>query len=269
MDIQEKEFNYIVNFIYDNFGVCLNKKKNLIESRLANIIVNKGFENFEEYLEHIRLDNSGKEVSQLINVLTTNHTYFYREPYHFDYLYNIVLPFLENNINNNDIRIWSAGCSSGEEAYTLAMILHEYFGDKIKNWDTKILATDISERALDKAKKGIYSKESISKLPVMWRYKYFDVIDKDYVEVNNDIKNNVIFRRFNLMEETYPFKKKLHVIFCRNVMIYFDEYTKERLVNKFYYNTFEGGFLFIGHSESLSRDKIKYKYVKPAVYRKI
>ena len=207
-------------------------------------------------------DKTGEAVVTLMNKITTNHTYFMREPEHFYFLRDTVLPYLKENVPSKDLRIWSAGCSSGEEPYTRAMILDE------KLWDSKILATDISNKALEEALKGVYSNTDISPLPPIWKKNYFQKYDEENHVVANAIKNEIIFRRYNLINQQFSFKKKFHVIFCRNVMIYFDSETRNELVNRFYDATEVGGYLFVGHSESLNREATKYKYIKPAVYRK-
>ena len=226
------------------------------------------FKNFSEYYNYIISDKSGTAIVTLTNKITTNHTFFMREPEHFYYLRDTVLPHLKASVPNKDLRIWSAGCSSGEEPYTLAMILDEYFGKEKKFWDSRILATDISNKALDAAIGGVYSNADVSPLPALWKTNYFNKLDAENYTVSNAIKNEIIFRRFNLINQQFAFKKKFHVIFCRNVMIYFDNETKNELINKFYDATESGGYLFVGHSESLNRDATKYKYIMPAVYRK-
>ena len=183
-------------------------------------------------------------------------------------LKNEVLPYIYENSREKDLRLWCAACSSGEESYTIAMIIDEFFNDKVVGWDRKILATDISTRVLDIAKAGIYEAERIKPLPVLWKQKYFDMIDKRSLVVNEKIKSQIIYKKFNLMDD-FPFKKKFHAIFCRNVMIYFDGETKRNLVNKLYDSLDYGGYLFIGLSESLNRDVTRFKYLRPSVYRKL
>lgn len=273
-DITEAEFQKLAEYIQRNYGIYLKKEKMaLITGRLGNVLLAKNMNNFSEYFAYIISDQSGQAAVELINKITTNHTFFMREEEHFDYLQNVVLPYLTQSVTDKDLRIWSAGCSSGEEPYTIAMILDDYFGrDKIW-WDTKVLATDISSNVLEEARKGQYSNEDIAHLPPQWRQKYFNCIlsgsdSKECAELCQKIRNEVIFRKFNLMESVFPFKRKFHVIFCRNVMIYFDNETKKRLVDKLYDLTEDGGFLFIGHSESLNREQTRYKYIMPALYRK-
>lgn len=270
ISINDTEFMNLVTYIKTNYGINLIKKRTLIEGRLTNIIIEKGFDNFSDYLKLVYSDKSGKEMTTLINKLTTNHTFFMRESQHFDYLKETILPYLKETVKDNDIRLWCAGCSTGQEPYTLEMILRDYFGDQPRNWDTTILATDISNRALELASKGIYTENDIEDIPKLWKINYFNkLIGTDKLQIKPEIRNNIVFRSFNLMEKSFPFTKKFNVIFCRNVMIYFDQKTKEELVQKFYDATEPGGYLFIGLSESINRETMKYKYIMPAVYRKI
>ncbi len=266
--INNNEFIELTTYIKQNFGINLTHKKTLIEGRLSNLIVEKGFKDFEHYLKHVFTDNTGQEMTLLINKLTTNHTYFLREPSHFEFLKNIVLPEYIDKIKDKDLRIWSAGCSSGEEPYTIAMIIDELLGERKALWDSKILATDISMRVLDKAIEGKYFEESIKNISNTWKLKYFVREDSEIYRITEAMRKEVIFRVFNLMQESFPFKRKFHVIFCRNVMIYFDNETKRKLINRFYEYTEPGGYLFIGHSESINRELTRYKYIMPAVYRK-
>jgi chemotaxis protein methyltransferase CheR len=268
ISIKQDEFRELTEYLKNNYGINLTKKKTLIEGRLSNILIEKGFKNFRDYLNHLFSDSSKSELTLLINKLTTNHTFFMREAAHFEYFKNQVLPYLENTVKEKDLRIWSAGCSSGEEPYTLAMIMEDYFGNNKGLWDKKVLATDISVNVLQTGEKGIYTDESIEKIPPNWKLNYFSKISSSSYQVSDKLRNQVIFRIFNLMDEVFPFKKKFHVIFCRNVMIYFDAKTKMELVNKFYKMTEPGGYIFISHSESISRDETDYKYIMPGVYRK-
>lgn len=267
--ITQKEFRELADYIKTNYGINLKEeKKALLTGRLYHVLAQKGFNNFTDYYNYIISDRSGEAVITLLDKITTNHTFFMREANHFYYFRDKVLPYLAGTVKQKDLRIWSAGCSTGEEPYTLAMVIDEFLGNEKLWWDTKILATDISGKVLDTAANGIYKSESIKSLPANWRLNYFKKADPENSVIIDKIKNEVIFRKLNLMDEVFPFKKKFHVIFCRNVMIYFDNKTKCELVNKFYDLTEPGGYLFIGHSESLNREETKYKYVLPAVYRK-
>ncbi len=267
--ITEKELRQLGEYIKVNFGVNLLQKKTLVEGRLKNYLIQNNFKNFSDYYKYIIADKTGNAVIDLMNKLTTNHTFFMREPRHFEYFESIILPDLvAKEDRRKDLRIWSAGCSSGEEPYTLAMIIVDYLGPEKKFWDTRILATDISTKVLKKAIKGVYPTERLVSLPAKWRSTYFRKIDNENSLIDEKIKREIIFRKFNLMTRTFPFKRQFHVIFCRNVMIYFDTKTRRDLVDKLYEFTMPGGYLFIGHSESLNRGETKYKYVMPAVYRK-
>lgn len=267
--ITEKEFNNLVNFVKTKYGVNLSNKKALVIGRLQNYIEQSGFNSFSEYLDVVMSDKTGNAITTLVNKVTTNHTYFMREPDHFNFFKNTVLPYLEKTESaKKDLRIWSAGCSTGEEPYTIAMVIDEYFGTEKSLWNTVMLATDISTKVLETACNGIYSNESIEVLPQKWKFNYFKKIDEEKSVISDNIKKEVVFKKFNLMEEVFPFKRKFHVIFCRNVMIYFDLKTRIELVNKFYDFLEPGGYLFIGHSESLIREETKFKYILPAIYRK-
>jgi chemotaxis protein methyltransferase CheR len=268
--ISRKEYKQLADFIKMNYGINLGTKKQaLVVGRLHNVLLQKGCNSFSEYYDYITSDKTGSAITTLLNRITTNHTFFMREPDHFDYFKDNVLPYLEKAEKSKDLRIWSAGCSTGEEPYVLAMILDEYFGENKKYWDTRILATDISSQVLKQAMKGEYSNEEISNLPLNWRRRYTVKVDNEKSLLADTICHDVIFRKLNLMEEIFPFKHKFQVIFCRNVMIYFDNDTRNQLVNKFYNLLETGGYLFIGHSESLNREKTPFKYVIPAVFRKM
>jgi len=267
--ITEKEFKQLADYIKSDYGIQLKEEKRaLVIGRLHNVLQQMGFDSFTQYYKYIVSDKNGDGVAVLVDKITTHHTFFMREADHFHYFRDKVMPFLASTIKDKDLRIWCAACSSGEESYTLAMILDEFFGLDKKGWDTKILATDISNKVLDIAQKGIYSDERIAPLPVHWKTNYFKKYDNENSILVEKIRNEVIYRRFNLMETFFPFKKKFHAIFCRNVMIYFDNKTKNELVNKFYDMLEYGGYLFIGHSESLNRDTDRFSYIMPAVYRK-
>ena len=269
LTITDKEFRELADYIKINYGIHLKEEKqSLITGRLHNVLAQKNFNSFSEYYKYVISDKTGDAVVTLIDKITTNHTFFMREVDHFYYFRDKVLPYLASTVREKDLRIWSAGCSSGEEPYTLAMIIDEFFGKEKMWWDSKVLATDISGKVLGEASKGIYSNEKIATLPSNWKLNYFKKLDNEKSVLIDKIRNEVIYRKLNLMDQVFPFKKKFHVIFCRNVMIYFDNKTKWELINKFYDLTEYGGYLFIGHSESLNREETKYKYIMPAVYRK-
>jgi len=269
ISITKQEFKKFAEYIENNYGIHLKEEKQaILISRLNNELVNSNFKNFTQYFDYVRSDQSGNALVTLVNKITTNHTFFMREADHFYYFRDKVLPFLASTVKNRDLRIWSAGCSSGQEPYTLAMLIDDYFKNAKSMWDTKILATDISSKVLGEAVEGIYSKEEVESLPALWRLNYFQKLNNGHYRIIDDIKREVIFRRFNLMEKVYPFKKKLHTIFCRNVMIYFRHNTKVELINKFYDVMEYGGYLFIGHTESINRSDTRFQYIMPGIYRK-
>lgn len=267
--ITEKEFLNLADYIRVHYGINLKEEKmTLVTGRLHNVLQQKNFTSFSDYFNYVVSDRTGEAIKTLIDKISTNHTYFMREVDHFNFFSNSILPYLARTVRERDLRIWCAGCSSGEEPSTLAMIIDEFFGKEKSLWDAKVLATDISSSTLDSARKGVYDNDSIVTLPGTWKVNYFKRTDNEKSILVDKIRNEIIYRKFNLMEEVFPFKRKFHVIFCRNVMIYFENKTKIELVKKFYDLTEPGGYLFIGHSEALNRGETKYKYVMPAVYRK-
>lgn len=269
MIISEQDFRQFADYVKANYGIYFKKeKKTLVEGRLRNVLSSMNFGSLSEYLEYVKSDKTGKAASVMLDRITTNHTFFMREPAHFYYFRDTVLPYMVKTRREKDLRIWSAACSTGEEPYTLAMIIADYFGASKDGWDTTILATDISQGVLNAAKTGLYSSERMSDIPDTWRKRYFKEDGSGNFVLSEKIRNEVIFRNLNLMDAAFPFKRKMHVIFCRNVMIYFDSEAKERLVERLYEVTEPGGFLFIGHSEGLNRDRTRYRYVMPAVYRR-
>jgi chemotaxis protein methyltransferase CheR len=270
--ITTEEFKELRKLIYERFGIHLNdSKRNLVNGRLQKVLLTKGFRNFREYIDYLKKEKNSEAISELINKITTNHTYFFREEKHFDYFYQISLPeivkSLENS-NSKDLRIWCAGCATGEEAYSLVILMLEFFKDRYKDWNGGILATDISEKALNFAKQGIYPEEKLKKIPPALKKKYFIKVSEDKWKVSEQLKKEITFRRFNLMNQHFPFKKPFQTIFCRNVMIYFDNEVRQNLVERFYNSTEINGFFFIGHSESLGRRDSLYQYLSPAVYKR-
>lgn len=264
--LTDSEFLDFVQYMHKNYGIDLSKKRILIEGRLSNLIEKKGMNSFSQYLESIKRNNKD-EITTLINKLTTNYTYFYREENHFKYLKETILPFEEKNNKTKVLNIWSAGCSSGEEPYTLAMVIDDYFKFTGFQWKINILATDISENVLAKAREGIYSDDAIKNLPDSYKKKYFIKTSEGKYQVLPEIRKHITFKVFNLMDPIIE-RNKYDVIFCRNVMIYFNVETKMNIVNKFYEATKPGGYLMIGHAETVQRNKSKYLYINPAIYKK-
>ena len=269
--ITDAEFHSIRDLVYKRFGITLSdQKKTLVVGRLQKKLKEHGLNTFKEYYDMLVADKSGDLLTELANQITTNHTFFFREPDHFDFFKSDILPWMvsaHKARNDNDLRIWCAAASSGEEPYTLIITLLDYFGADYKNWNCGLLATDVSEKALEAAIGGIYVPTRLQGVSPTILNKYFRKVPEGHA-VTDQLKREVTYRNFNLMNKTLPFKKKFDCIWCRNVMIYFDAPTKHDLVNRMYDVTVNGGYLLIGHSETLDRTKTKWKYVKPAVYRK-
>jgi chemotaxis protein methyltransferase CheR len=267
LKIKDNEFNELVAFIHDNYGVDLHKKRALVEGRLGNYIPSLGYDSFGDYFAFAKSDKSGEELVTLLNRLTTNYTYFMREREHFDFYRNTILPWIDKELRTKDLRVWCAGCSTGQEPYTLALLTLEYLGSAAAGWDHTILASDISDRALALAKKGLYPKSDFNEMPAEWVKKYFVSYDENQYSVSDKLRRSLAFRRFNLLDK-FSFKKPFQTVFCRNVMIYFDIPTKNTLINKYYDWLVPGGYLLIGHSESLSGCTHRFRYVMPSVYQK-
>lgn len=267
LSLTDADFHRLVDYMKSNYGINLEKKRVLIEGRLSSIVVNKGFDSFSSYIDYALSDKSGTETITLVNKLTTNHTFFMREPEHFEFMKQTVLPYIESSVRDRDARIWCAAASTGQEPYTIAMVIDEYFGSRKSGWDLKILATDLDTDVLRKAKMGVYSGEAVSDLPDAWKKKYFNRIDSDTYQVKEELRNEIIYKKFNLMDPI-TYKRPFDLILCRNVMIYFENDTKNALIERFYDCTKDGGYLFIGHAENVSKDT-RYKYIKPAIYRKL
>jgi len=271
--IKEREFQLISKLVYSNFGINLtDKKKALIEGRLNKVLKNYGYKSFQDYYNAILEDKTGELLTLLIDKLSTNHTFFFREREHYDFMWNTALKEIVNRgleTNKKEIRIWSAGCSTGEELYSVAILLFEYFGEDIVNWDIGLLGTDISISVLRTAIEGSYDTESIKGLSKYYINKYFTKKGDNHIQIKDDIKKLVLFKSLNLMQNYFPFRGKFDIIFCRNVMIYFDTDIQYKLVNKLGDYTKKGAYLFTGHSESLNKKNTQFFYVKPAIYSKI
>jgi len=270
--LSEKDFCKISKLVYDHCGINLHDgKKELVRARLAKRLRLGKFRTFPEYMKHVLEDETGVEFSVLIDSLSTNLTSFFREPQHFEFIQSKFLPLLleRKKLHNCKIRAWSAGCSSGEEPYSIAVVLLDAIQGRGR-WDIKVLATDISTSMLEIAKTGIYDKGKVEPVPSLQRQKYLvphRSKGQKVFEVSNVLRDAVIFRYLNLMND-WPIKGPLDFIFCRNVMIYFDKSTQSRLINRFWDLLDTGGVLFTGHSESLTGIEHKFKYVQPTIYMK-
>ncbi len=265
----DEEFFRIYRLLKERYGIDMERKKEIVQGRLDNYIHAKGFHNYSEYLYALFADKTGKMEQELVNILTTNHTFFMREFEHFEFLRREVLPQLRiREDKRKDLCIWSGAASTGQEPYMLAMLLKEFFGLEHDKWDTKVLATDVSVEALNHAIAGVYDKEQIDCLPDAWKRRFLKPLDSgDQFEITKEIKDEVLFRRLNLMDN-FPFKRKMHIVFLRNVMIYFDKETKEELIAKIYEVMEPGGYLFVGRTETIDRSNTPFKMIQPSIFRK-
>ncbi len=276
MKLELRDYIKLRDFIYERSGLHFEEKKiYFVKKRLATRMNILGIESPKEYLWRLKYgDPNGKEFQELINLLTTNETYFFRE---FDQL----AVFAENCLqevcaakereDRKQLRIWSAGCSTGEEPYTLSIILLEMV-DRYHTWDVEIIATDIDTKVLQKARKGVYSKRSVKDVPEEYLEKYF-IKDGDSYKVKYIVKKPVKFRHLNLMDEKkMRLMSGMDFIFCRNVLIYFDENSRRAVVSNFYESLNNGGYIFLGHSESMSRISSAFKLRRKnglIVYQKV
>lgn len=266
--ITTEEFQRFRTLIYDESGISLGEqKKPLLASRLSKRLRDLDLSTFSEYYAKVAEDQTREEFTRLLDLISTNKTDFFREPKHFDFLRDRIIPDLEPI---KRIRIWSSACSTGEEPYTIAMTLFENLQNPTA-WDCKILASDLSTRVLAKASSGLYDEDRFRGVPseVVKRHFLRGRGDQQGVfKVKPHLSDVITFRRLNLMDDHFPIKHPLDLIFCRNVMIYFDRPTQERLVNKFHDYLIPGGYLFIGHSESLQWLTHPFKAIAPTIYQR-
>jgi chemotaxis protein methyltransferase CheR len=265
-DLNHRQFDAISRLIYTKCGISLKQgKEALVRARLMKRLRALQIKTIDDYMVFLDSDQGNDEIGTLIDVMTTNKTSFFREAAHFDFLVDAVIP----QLGTRRLRFWSAACSSGEEPYTLAMVLRESIPN-IERSDVLILATDISNEMLDIARRGIYSSARTADIPRTLRSKYLERVphaNQELYGVSASLKNMVRFGWLNLMQ-SWPMKGPFNAIFCRNVMIYFDRPTQQSLVNRFWDLLAPGGYLFVGHSEGLSGIKHRFQYTKPAVYKK-
>ena len=274
INLTDGEFTAFASLVKEKAGINLHSgKKSLVRARLAKRIRELDLQSFDSYLEIIENDEAGDELVHLLDAISTNLTSFFRENNHFLFMIDTWLPDLaalrKKHSQSKRLRVWSAGCSTGEEPYSIAITIQEH-SPYFKNGDLKILATDLSTRVLATARQGVYPEERVRDIDPEMLRRYFQAgrgNSAGRYRVKEKIRRLVSFRRFNLMDP-FPFKNPLDLIFCRNVMIYFDKKTQEDLVRSFYEALADGGYLLIGHSESLTGIQYKYKYVAPTIYRK-
>lgn len=273
-EITDSEFKNLSQLVYEQVGIHLAEhKRMLVKSRLSKRLRELKFKSFKEYYEYVKSDDSDEELIMLINVISTNVTSFFREPSQWDYLEKIVKDM--ESSGKRTLRIWSAACSSGQEPYTIAIFLYGLLKNP-KEWDIKILATDISEDIIKRAMKGIYSQQEIGSLPKNMLTKFFDKKimqtkkgNETVYQIKDFLKKLITYRSFNLVYGKYEIiPKKFDMIFCRNVMIYFDKETKNKVVLNLVSKLVKDGLFFIGHSESLvSMKDGSVKLQQPSIYK--
>lgn len=267
------DFYKLSNFITQNYGIKMPiAKKIMLQSRLQKRLRALNITSYKEYIEFL-FSKKGiqEEMHHMIDMVSTNKTDFFREPSHFDFLSNYILPeFLKRNSGKQLFKIWSAGCSSGEEPYTIAMVLSEFI---LLNptFDFSIFGTDVSTRMLQKAVSAIYDEERVNIIPINLKKKYLlrsKNSEKRTVRIIANLRYKANFKRLNFIDETYHINELFDVVFCRNVLIYFDRETQENVISKLCTKIKKGGYFFLGHSESIINMDLPLKQVKPTVFRR-
>jgi chemotaxis protein methyltransferase CheR len=262
-----EEYRHIADLVYERTRICLHQKPTLIQTRVAKRLRALGMETLRDYCRYLQGPDGLRELPHLIDLLTTNYTHFLRESPHFEFLVQTALPGLLKK-GARSFNAWSAACATGEEPFTLAVFLAEHF--PLDRFDWRILATDISQRALQVGREAVYPAERIATLPEVWQRKYFQVGSGAYagqVRVKQAIRERVVFEHQNLLAPP-PNGRTFEIIFCRNVMIYFDRGTQTELVNTLSRFLAPGGYLFVGHAESLTGIDMPLTRVSASVYQK-
>jgi chemotaxis protein methyltransferase CheR len=273
-DLTREDYELIRRLVYAKSGINLGDgKMQLVRARLGKKVRDGNFKSFRNYYRHVESDPSGESLCELLDAISTNTTHLFREIRHFNLLRTLVGQWAEDRTwrsRNSSLRIWSAACSSGEEPHSIAMVVHDVLS-RHSGLDFKLLATDLSTRMLSRAKVGIYEAHRIGTVPPELRSRYFCKVNEDgqtMLQVIPDLRKRITFSHFNLMTPSFPFKQGFHVVFCRNVMIYFDRQTQEGLIGRIAAHMQPGAYLMIGHSESLNGIQHPLGYVEPTVYRK-
>ena len=266
-----EDFKRFSSFIERELGIKMPATKQvMLESRLSRRLRSHGFSNYRQYVDFVFSDEGGRtELIHMIDAVTTNKTDFFREADHFDFLLNTLLP-KARTVRGEPFRVWSAGCSTGEEPYNLAMVLEEH-RRAYPDFDFTVLATDISTQVLSTALNAVYELEKVAVVPMEYKKRYL-LKSKDparkIVRIRPELRRRIDFGRLNFMDEDFGLQSRFDVIFCRNVIIYFDRPTQERLIRKFYDHLKVGGSLFLGHSETMTGMSVPFRSVAPTIYRK-
>lgn len=266
-------FKRFSEYIESTVGIRMPQTKEvMLEARLSKRVRALGFSTHEEYCDYVfSPEGHDREIQQLIDVVTTNETEFFREAKHYSLLSERVLPELVGDARSIDLNLWSVAASTGQEAYTLAIIVEEFSRAQNVKINYRILGTDISEKVLRVAETGVYTERQASKIPSEYKRRYFLKSKnpaEETVRVRPEIRSKVVFRKLNLMDDLYPVTKKYHIVFCRNVFIYFDRETQHKVLARIYSHIIPGGFLFMGHSENIGRSDLPLVSIASAVYRK-
>ncbi len=271
--ITDDDFEKFREFFYRKTGIMFDQSKRyFVDRRLTERIKATGNNGFKSYFIFLRFESTGKELQNLINALTVNETYFFREEYQFQCMVNSMLPEIISRKRIGDmIRIWSIPSSTGEEPYSIAIYLLAYWKD-INKWDVEIISSDIDTQALQKAKEGIYSERSIQNLPKAILQKYFKYIDGEYYQICEDLRNSVEFTKINVVDTKETKRHRgFDIVFCRNLLIYFDDLSRKIAVENLFDAMHPGGFICLGHSESMSRISPLFKvrkFPEAIVYQK-
>lgn len=267
ISLSTREFKLFQSYIYENIGISLSPQKvSLVETRLSKRLKILNINSFKDYYQYLQ-ENSDSELLFLIDAISTNVTSFFREPPQWEFLKNNLKSILSLK-SQKRVRIWSAACSAGHEPYSIAIFLKEHI-ENFASWDIKILATDISPEILRKAQAGIYSEKDIASIPKIYKSKYFHKFNQNY-KIDKSIRDMVLFRMFNLVYGDFKiFKSRFDIIFCRNVMIYFNQDTQIELVSKFRKILDKKSLLFVGQSESLTKNSSEFKLLQASIYKAI
>ncbi len=273
-DLTRQDYELFRKLVYEKSGINLgDQKMQLVRARLGKRVRQDGFPSFRAYYEHVANDPTGVELSELLDAISTNTTHLFREPKHFEFLHAQLTQWASDSKwrhQHRTVRIWSAACSSGEEPHSIAMTAFDALG-KYPNLELRILATDISSPMLTRAQRAVYDMHRVGTVPREYQLRFLKkvVVDgQQCLQLAPELRRLIKVTRFNLMNKTFPFRNRFDIIFCRNVMIYFDRPTQETLVRKLTANLHEDGVLLIGHSESLTNLKHELGYVQPTIYRK-
>jgi chemotaxis protein methyltransferase CheR len=268
--LHEGDFRKICRLVMDTAGIVLSdKKRAFVQGRLGRRLRVLGLSDFAAYCRLLESPAGDEEKNNLINAVTTNHTSFFREPHHFQYLAQTILPHIAKTQRGGGgrFRIWSAGCSTGEEPYTIAMTLREH-QSPLRGFDVRILATDLDTNVVARAAAGVYDAERLATIPKSLRLKYFTDLDDGSAEAGDELSSLITFAPLNLLQD-WPMKGPFDVIFCRNVVIYFDKATQRRLFDRYAELLKPDGWLFIGHSESLMNVTDRFDLVGRTIYQRI